>query len=136
MIAFRVYGTPVSQGSMRAVPTARGGVAVFHEHEATLEAWRAAIVVEAARFRRRAIKAGPVAVTATFYLARPKTVKREHPTVPPDVDKLARGLLDALQLAKLITSDAQVVDLTVRKRYSDHLAIRRPGVMVEIDHVI
>lgn len=121
---------------MRAVPTARGGVAVFHEHEAALEAWRNTIVVEAARFRRQAIKAGPVDVVATFYLARPKTVKREHPTVPPDVDKLARGLLDALQLAKLITSDAQVVDLTVRKRYSDHLAIRRPGVMVEIDHVI
>lgn len=136
MIAFRVYGTPVSQGSMRAVPTPRGGVAVFHEHEAALEAWRNTIVVEAARFRRQAIKAGPVSVVATFYLAKPKTVKREHPTVPPDVDKLARSLCDALQMAKLITSDAQVVDLTVRKRYSDHVAIRRPGVMVEIDHVI
>jgi len=60
---------------------------------------------------------GPVHVTANFYFAKPKSAKkRTDVTVKPDVDKLARGLLDAMT-GILFADDAQVVSLHVRKFY-------------------
>jgi Holliday junction resolvase RusA-like endonuclease len=53
----------------------------------------------------------------SFRLAKPKTVKRDLPSVRPDLDKLARATLDALTTAQVVTDDAQVCDLWVSKRY-------------------
>ena len=64
---------------------------------------------------------GPVAVEATFYLPRPASVtekQRPLPIVPPDIDKLARGLLDGIGQSEVIWGDdSQVVDLRVLKVY-------------------
>lgn len=75
--------------------------------------------VHAAGYRQPAW--GPneaLTVEAVFHLPRGKTVKRLWPTVPPDVDKLARCLLDALTDAHLISDDKQVVTLNARKVYA------------------
>jgi Holliday junction resolvase RusA-like endonuclease len=57
-----------------------------------------------------------------FYLPRPKTVseaKRPFPIVPPDVDKLARGLLDGIGQSEVIWGDdSQVIKLLAEKVYS------------------
>jgi Holliday junction resolvase RusA-like endonuclease len=59
-------------------------------------------------------------------VARPRTVTRQEPTVPPDLDKLVRGVLDALT-AIAYRDDAQVTRLTASKAYGD-----TPGVSVSV----
>ena len=69
----------------------------------------------------------PVEVTLLFYLHQPKTCpKRKWPYVKPDVDKLARTILDALT-GTVIIDDAQVISLTTEKRYG-----LIPGVEIEV----
>jgi Holliday junction resolvase RusA-like endonuclease len=79
---------------------------------------------------------GPVSVTLTAYLRIPKSATKkaraamlagaERPTKKPDGDNLAKLALDALN-GVCWRDDAQVVDLTVRKFWSDE-----PRLVVEI----
>ena len=69
-----------------------------------------------------------VSVSLTFWLTRPKTVKREYATGTYDLDKLTRAVLDSLQ-DKVLTNDNLVVDLTARKNYADN---HESGVLVTI----
>lgn len=62
---------------------------------------------------------GPVRLTATFTLRRPKTGKRTHPSVKPDLDNLAKTVLDGCNQAGVWRDDAQVVELLVAKRYGE-----------------
>jgi Holliday junction resolvase RusA-like endonuclease len=73
---------------------------------------------------------GAVKVEAVFYLTRKPTVKRELPTVPPDVDKLTRSLLDGITAKGdgVWRDDSQVVRLEVSKVY----AVGQSGVAVTI----
>ena len=57
-----------------------------------------------------------VIVFVVYEFAPPARRIREAPCVRPDVDKLARALLDALT-GVAYEDDGQVVTLTVRKRY-------------------
>lgn len=59
----------------------------------------------------------PVRVELVFYFVRPKTSKREHPSVKPDIDKLARTVLDAAT-GYLFKDDSQVIILNARKEYA------------------
>jgi Holliday junction resolvase RusA-like endonuclease len=59
-------------------------------------------------------------VEVTFVLPKPKTVKRNLPTVPPDADKLARSLGDSISLpkyAQLIEDDSLICRWEIRKIY-------------------
>ena len=69
-----------------------------------------------------------VSVSLTFWLTRPKTVKREFATGTYDLDKLTRAVLDSLQ-DKVLTNDNLVVDLTARKNYADN---HESGVLVTV----
>lgn len=126
---FWVAGVPAPKGSYRTVPTRRGArllPASPREKE-----WRAEIVtaVWAAGYREPAWGADePLTVEAVFHLPRGRTVKRAWPTVPPDVDKLARCLLDGLTDAQLIYDDKQVVTLNVTKCYAT--PERGPGAQI------
>ena len=56
--------------------------------------------------------------------------KRPLPIVPPDLDKLARGLLDGIGQSEVIWGDdSQVINLIARKFYADD---REPGAKVKI----
>lgn len=56
--------------------------------------------------------------------------KRPLPIVPPDLDKLARGLLDGIGQSEVIWGDdSQVIELIARKFYADD---REPGALVKI----
>lgn len=65
----------------------------------------------------------PVSVRITFLMPRPKTVKRHMPTVPPDIDKLCRAVLDALTDVGVWVDDSQVVDLVATKIYASGIHI-------------
>jgi crossover junction endodeoxyribonuclease RusA len=89
---------------------------------------------------------GPVEISMTFFLDRPKNQYRtgKHaaelrpdaqmfPASMPDVDKLARLILDALT-GIAWKDDGQVVILTAIKRYADTApcGITGPGVWITI----
>ena len=61
---------------------------------------------------------GPIDVSLLFWLPRPKGKKRDLPSVRPDVENLAKGLLDQFS-GILWRDDAQIVDLRLAKRYAD-----------------
>lgn len=136
MLTIEVFGDPAPQGSKRVV---RGRVI---EASKKLKPWRLAIAkaVETALPPEHNIILGPVKVEVEFYLPRPATIKqnkRSFPIVPPDVDKLARGLLDGLNqgedgkanTGRLWADDSIVVELIARKFYADD---RDPGAIIRI----
>lgn len=135
-LSFTAVGAPAPQGSKRHVG---GGIMV--ESSKRLKPWRdtvttAALEALAARGSGMLFGHGvPVAVEATFF--RPPTLgaerdrKRGRLTVPTgrfDIDKLGRGLLDAIS-GIVIWDDGQVADLRVSKRWAFD---RPPGVDVTV----
>jgi crossover junction endodeoxyribonuclease RusA len=75
----------------------------------------------------------PIELEVVFYMPRPASVKpakRYYPIVPPDLDKLLRGLLDGIGQSEAIWGDdAQVVRVTAWKAYAD---LREPGAEVKL----
>jgi Holliday junction resolvase RusA-like endonuclease len=133
--SFTVFGSePRPQGSKKYVGTRRtaagNNIPLIIEASPGLPVWRKAVsdaVIQGMHDSGDLTKfEGAVKVEAVFYLTRKPTVKRAHPTVPPDVDKLSRALLDSLK--PVWGDDSQVVRLEVSKKY----AVGQPGVAVTI----
>jgi crossover junction endodeoxyribonuclease RusA len=125
---FTAFGTPRPQGSKRHV-----GNGVMIE-ASDVKPWRKAIanaVFEAwTRSGDERPFTEPVVVWATFYMPRPKSVKRFLPSVAPDLDKLQRGLGDALSIdSQALLDDALIVKWFATKVYADG---HEPGVSVGI----
>ena len=117
-LAFQVFGDPVPQGSKRAFVVKNRAV-VVDDNKAPLRSWRSAIVDAArAELNGEAPDLGPVRVTLMFFLRQPKRPKAPVPITKPDIDKLARAVLDGMTDAGVIRDDSQVTTLTVRKRYT------------------
>jgi crossover junction endodeoxyribonuclease RusA len=89
----------------------------------SLAEWRASIATEARRWCEDhgapAPLDCPVGAVITFYLARPSSTPKRviYPARKPDLDKLARGVLDAIT-GVLIVDDARIVELVARKRFA------------------
>lgn len=111
-----VAGLPAPQGSKRHV-----GRGVMVESSKRLKPWREDVrQAVLAQLDGRPPLDGPVHVQLVFWLPRPKShpkTRRTLPTTAPDVDKLLRGVLDALTSAGAIRDDAIVVDAPPSKRY-------------------
>lgn len=115
---FTAFGTPRPQGSKRHV-----GKGIMIE-ASDVKPWRKAIAD--AVFRAFVATADerpftePVVVYATFLIARPKSVKRLLPSVPPDLDKLCRALGDALSVdTKALQDDSLIVKWIASKVYCE-----------------
>lgn len=135
-VRFRVLGTPIPQGSMKAFAIRKGGrltggTVVTSGRDGPVRPWRQSIIDQVRDLNLRDREAGPVRVFIEFTLDRPKShygtgrnagrVKDSapaYPAVKPDIDKLTRAVLDALTEAGMWMDDAQVVDLQVTKRYT------------------
>jgi len=116
MFSVFVPGVPRPQGSKKAFN--RGGRIVLVEASAGLPAWRQAIITEIQKQDKPQFQTA-VSVSIHFYIPRPKSVKRKDMTVAPDIDKLARGVLDALTISGIIIDDSYVTRLTCTKKYAD-----------------
>ena len=64
----------------------------------------------------------PISVSVVFHLKKPKSVKRPHPSVKPDLDNLTKAILDAGN-GILWSDDALICELNIEKKYSDSGAI-------------
>jgi crossover junction endodeoxyribonuclease RusA len=127
-----VDGRPVPQGSMTASYNRKTQTAhVHHVQGAALALWRAT-VRQAAKSAGAELYPGPVTLSVTFGMPRPKShltlrrgqyvVKMQHyydqPAVMPDLDKLVRGVSDALT-GVCYRDDAQIVVINASKVYGD-----------------
>lgn len=117
---FVVFGRAAPQGS-KVMSTSSRGKTFMRESSNRLSAWRTAVKRAAlgpdglpgARFD------GPVNVEIEFEFRQPKSNEDATPTARHfgDVDKLSRGVLDALVMAGLIADDSQVVQLSASKTF-------------------
>ena len=129
--AWDVDGTPVPQGSLRPYMAGGRPVLVYSNRE-PLAMWRDA-VRDACPITEPAL--GPCGVHMRFRIQRPRGHYAKDgsilprfvdamPCTRPDIDKLARAILDALTM-RVWRDDAQVVDMHATLRYAD-----TPGVTV------
>ncbi|WP_408931109.1 RusA family crossover junction endodeoxyribonuclease [Corynebacterium sp. YSMAA1_1_D6] len=113
IISFRVVGEPAPKGSKRHVGNGR-----MIESSKKLPAWMRSVKQEAAKNRPSEPIDAPVSVYMHFYLPRPKRPRYDAPAVKPDVDKLARAILDSLEAAGVLTNDSRVTLLRAIKHYA------------------
>jgi Holliday junction resolvase RusA-like endonuclease len=117
-----VPGTPAPQGSKIAGVTKLGTIYLREASGTKLYDWRDTVAWQAsiqANQQGWGKVNGAVAVAIEFYLQRPKTVKRDLPSVKPDLDKLVRSTFDGLtQSGSVWGDDAQVCRLIVAKDYT------------------
>ena len=140
---FRVNGQPAPQGSKRHVG---GGRMV--ESSRAVGPWREAVRAEAQDVLLATNDWHPdgmsLQVTVVFVLRRPKShyrsgrnaglVRESAPRFPagrPDVDKLARAVLDGLVAGGVMADDAQVVSLNAAKVWA--AAKDAPGAIIEVE---
>jgi Holliday junction resolvase RusA-like endonuclease len=130
-IEITVYGIPGPQGSKRHV-----GSGVMIESSKKVKPWREAVkwaFVERYGGSERPGVSGPVSLEVVFTLARPKSTKRDRPSVKPDLSKLVRSTEDALTDIGAWEDDARVVVLMASKRYAGSKgALASPGAMIRI----
>jgi crossover junction endodeoxyribonuclease RusA len=136
-LRFMVAGSPIPQGSKSA--RVYNGRAIMFEANKKLPAWRLA-VSEAARLAMHDTEqiepfSGPVRLTVTFFMQRPKKPKHDtYPGSKPDCDKLIRAICDSLTMAKTWADDALAVEIHARKLWcgSSTDSYPTPGCSVQI----
>jgi len=135
--SFSVKGIPVPKGSATAFKHAKtGNVIIMQSNRAKQKPWASLIALTAQSYFKEPTK-GPIELTLDFQMPRPKyhfrsngwevktTAPAEH-IIKPDLDKLARCLLDALT-GIVYFDDSQVYGLKCRKFYGKY-----PGVFISV----
>lgn len=132
-IRLHVTGAPVPQGSVRSIPHRTTGKPVTMADSANLSRYRGDLR-EAARRAGEHYATEAVSAWLVFRFQRPmnhwlpanrsRVAPVLHPRAPtrmskkPDIDKLARAVLDALT-GEAYADDEQVVHLIATKHWSD-----------------
>lgn len=128
----RVVGIPAPKGSMRGFVRGRRAILVA-DNKPRLEEWVQRVDTAA----HVAVGNGPyplfkdvaLVVGMIFVMPRPKSSKRVHPSVKPDVDKLVRSTFDALT-GPIWCDDARVVSVHATKVYA--LPGEEPGATITV----
>jgi crossover junction endodeoxyribonuclease RusA len=118
VLEFSVRGVPVPQGSMQAFRQGDRAVLV-HSGGAKLRNWRAAVSEAAEMVKGTMRLEGPVRVEILFRMPDVASDRfRTRHATRPDVDKLARSILDSLTSSGVIRDDSQVCELHAKKIYA------------------
>lgn len=111
--SFFIPGIPRPQGSKRYIGNGR-----LIEQSKQLPAWRQQVARFAKQYCTQQFES-EVHLTLGFVMPRPARMKRTLPmTARPDVDKLARAVLDGLT-GVAFGDDSQVTQLTATKRRAE-----------------
>lgn len=132
-MTFRAVARPVAKGSMRAFLPAGSRRPVLTSTAGGLKAWEAVVRDAATDVLRETLpRVVGVRVIMEFILPRPQAHPKrrmlDH-VRKPDIDKLARAVLDALTGVAYV-DDAQVCWIEVLKRYAE--PTEQPGVIVTV----
>jgi Holliday junction resolvase RusA-like endonuclease len=138
-VVLEVFGIPQPQGSKTGYFNKHTKRVVIvegrrPEARAAFASWRQGIADVAQREQEDnelALCDQPCRITIGFRLPRPKSApkRRVWPDRKPDIDKLARAVLDALT-GTLITDDARVCSLIVTKTFAGE---RPPGATITLE---
>lgn len=84
-----------------------------------------------ARTQIKRVSSGAIRLSIHFYLLRPKSAKNANlrPLKRPDIDNLAKAILDALN-GIAYEDDKQIVELHLYKDYSE-----RPRTEIELEEI-
>jgi Holliday junction resolvase RusA-like endonuclease len=134
---FRVRGDPKGQPRPRAF--SRGGSARVYD-PGTAEGWKGQVALASQRVMPDEALIGPVRVDMAFYFKRPKRLLRKKDidmaiphTSKPDLDNLAKAVLDAMTQLGWWHDDAQVCEGLWTKRWASTMA--QAGVAVSVSLV-
>lgn len=121
-VSFSIHGSPQPKGSTKAFIPRGWKRPIVTSTNPRLKGWEQVVAVGAQSAACGVFfGAGePVRVDATFRILRPASVtarKRPHCVTRPDIEKLGRGLADALT-GVLWANDSQVVEMRLVKRYA------------------
>ena len=130
-----VWGPAQTQGSKRGfVHPQLKRVVIVDDNDKALKGWRQELIDAMQRTKPVAAVDTSIAVSIIIYVPRPRThyrtngeLKPNAARVPPagrDIDKIARAIFDAMQIACWVTNDARVSDLHMRRRYDDGIGER------------
>ena len=135
-IEFFVPGAPIGKGRPRAARRGAGVVMFTPEKTAGYEALVAATASNAMRAKAGPLFTGPLEAVLEMRIPIPVSLSKAHkaaalagtelPTSKPDIDNVAKAILDACN-GVVFRDDAQVVMLVATKAFSDE-----PGVRVVI----
>ncbi len=127
-VHFWTEGEPVGQGRISCYGRGRA----VHSNDKELRPWRVQIGAAAMlAMGSRGPFDGPVAVSLSFYLPRPKVAaKRLFPHLRPDVDHLVRAFGDAIK-GVVVTDDSRIVRLDAQKLY----ALDKPGLWAQVEEL-
>ena len=131
-VSFEVTGVPQPQGNK----TVYNGHVVEGRRPAAREAfksWRGAVTdaARAACAEHGPFPDGPLHLQLTFWMPKPSTARKREVWCwkLPDIDKLERAVLDALEQSGLIANDSRIVTVAKAKPYAID---RAPGVAVMV----
>lgn len=118
-LAFVVLGVARPKGSTKAFMPKGARFPVVTSDNQHLKGWEASVRFAIQQHAGGVFFAGAVSVRIAFELPKPKRLSRRamHHVTKPDLDKLARGALDAMK-GVIWADDSQVVDLHVVKGYA------------------
>lgn len=124
-LTFFAPGIPQPKGSTKSFRHPKSGAIITMSDNDRLKPWQGTVALAATVAGAKMID-GPVAIYAEFHLPRPKghygkrglrSSAPRHPTTKPDVDKLLRGILDAIH-GVCYTDDSRVVRAVAVKVYA------------------
>lgn len=148
-VAMVVYGLPKPQGSKVPGYSGKGPARrMTYMREAAghaLERWRADIIAQCQiTMRGRDVLDGPLRAALTFSLKYPDRPRKgtpaylwpEAPAGPPDADKLARAVGDALKIGGVIVDDARITGYDRLEKVwagsGEVDSLPRPGVVIRV----
>lgn len=114
-VKFTIKGNPVPKGRPRVVM--KGRYPVTYTPEKT-RIWEEYVQVSSLPYKPIEFMEGPLRMKLRFIFVKPKSAKREYPNIKPDIDNLAKSIMDALE-GVFYKNDSQVVDEVLSKRYGN-----------------
>lgn len=133
-----VPGHPMPQGSMACVCIKGRGQLIRGKgaSRAAFTKWRRDVTAAATLWQTTHFAEpldAPCRLRLTFRLPRPVSVKRQWPSMRPDIDKLVRAVCDSLTKT-LYVDDSRVVELVARKVYCSPEQ-PTPGVSITLERL-
>lgn len=139
-----VYGLPIQQGSKQPGKVVNGRSTMYEAKAAILKDWRKHVVstIQAKHpLGLPPMESGPIFARVLFAFEQPKNLPADRngwPATTPDLDKLQRGIGDALTMSGIWLDDRKVVRWDTMKAYVGHpdCKLRAQGAWIRLYRVL